>query len=280
MYKITAAIITHNEERKIERCLKSLAWADEIVVIDSFSDDLTTEICKRYTNNVYQHVWPNDYAEQRSRAHWYASHDWVLFLDADEVVTKGLRDEILGLFSTEPGADAYGIPRKEYFGGKWIKAGGWYPQYKTILYRKSLGEWVNPIHEKFVSHGRTAYLKNPILHDGYGNFKIFMDKFNQYSSYEAMRTFREGRRKRFSLVKALFKPVERFWGRFVRHRGYRDGMHGFYMALVVALNYLLQEFKFYEHLYEQRNKESWDRVFLEEAVGADEKRMRDEKKTS
>ena len=268
MPKITAAIITLNEEKRIERCLRSLDWVDEIVVIDSFSSDRTVEICRRYTDKVYQHAWPNNYSEQKSRAHQYAANDWILFIDADEVVTRALRDEIMDLFQKGPATDAFGIPRREYFGGRWIKAGGWYPQHKTILYRKSMGEWVNPIHEKFEIRGNRGYLKNPILHDGYGNFKTFMDKFNLYSSIEAERTFREGRRTRFSLVKALFKPIERFYGRFIRHQGYKDGMHGFYMAAVIAFNYFLQELKFYERLYEKRRRENWDAVYREEAVGS------------
>jgi glycosyltransferase involved in cell wall biosynthesis len=169
MPKITAAIITLNEEKRIERCLRSLDWVDEIVVIDSFSADRTVEVCRRYTGKVYQHAWPNNYSEQKSRAHQYAANDWILFIDADEVVTRALRDEIVDLFQKGPDADAFGIPRREYFGGRWIKAGGWYPQHKTILYRKSMGEWVNPIHEKFEVRGNRGYLKNPILHDGYGS---------------------------------------------------------------------------------------------------------------
>jgi glycosyltransferase involved in cell wall biosynthesis len=242
---------------------------DEIVVIDSFSTDRTLDICRCFTQKVVQHPWPNDYSVQRTRAHQYATNDWILFIDADEVVTKGLRDEIVALFDQGPGADAYGIPRREYFGGKWIEAGGWYPQYKTILYRKSKGEWVNPVHEKFVVRGRQGQLKNPILHDGYGNFAVFLDKFNHYSSIEADRTFREGRRRKFSPAKALFKPLERFYGRFIKHKGYRDGWHGFYMAAVIAFNYFLQEFKFYELVYERENKGNWDAVYRRDAVGSD-----------
>jgi glycosyltransferase involved in cell wall biosynthesis len=272
MQKITAAIITYNEEKKIERCLKSLDWVDEIVVIDSFSSDRTVEICLRYTKKVFQHAWPNDYSEQRTRSHQYAANDWILFLDADEVVTKGLRDEVIAVLSGVPSADAFAIPRREFFGGRWIKAGGWYPQYKTILYRKSRGRWVEPIHEKFVTDGKTDRLLNPILHDGYGDFKTFMDKFNAYSSIEAERTFREGRRTKFSLPKALMKPCERFIGRYIKHQGYKDGLHGFFMAAVIAFNYFLHEFKFYERLYERQRTEDWDDVYRKEAVGAKDKK--------
>ena len=86
---------------------------------------------------------------------------------------------------------------------------------------------------------------------------------------EAERTFREARRTKFSLLKALFKPLERFYGRFIRHRGYKDGVHGFYMAAVIAFNYFLSELKFYERLYEEQNQENWDAVYRREAAGAD-----------
>ena len=92
--KITAVVITFNEEQKIERCLRSMSWVDEIVVVDSFSTDRTVELCKQFTDRIYQHPWPHSSSEQRKVADRYASNDWVLALDADEVVTIGLRDEI------------------------------------------------------------------------------------------------------------------------------------------------------------------------------------------
>ncbi len=265
--KISAVIITFNEEKKIERCLKSLNWVDEIVVVDSFSTDRTVNICRTYTDKVFQHPWPGSYAQQRNIATRHASQDWVLSLDADEIVTTDLRDEILDILAKGPGADLYHVPRREFFGGKWIEAGGWYPQYKTNLYRKSLGEWVSPVHEKFVSRGREGHLKNPLLHDGYGDFALFMTKFNHYSSVEADRSY--GQRK-FSLLKMLFSPLERFFGRFIRHGGYRDGLHGFYMAAVIAINYFLREMKLYEREYRDKHKDDWERIYRETAVGGNQ----------
>ena len=164
--RISAIVITFNEEQKIERCLKSMEWVDEIIIVDSFSTDRTVEICKRYTEKVYQHPWPHSFSAQRAVAVSYATNDWILALDADEVVTAALRDS-RRFFESRPAADLFMIPRKEYFAGKWIEAGGWYPQYKTILYRKSMGEWTGLIHMKVITRGTTGYLNNPILHDGY-----------------------------------------------------------------------------------------------------------------
>ena len=157
------------------------------------------------------------------------------------------------------------IPRREYFAGRWIKAGGWYPQYKTILYRRSMGEWIGPIHLKVITRGTIAYLNNPILHDGYTTFKVFMDKFNYYSTIESEGDY-ANHHKRFSLFRALFKPLERFFGRFIRHRGYQDGMHGFFMAAVIGINYFLRELKLFEYQYRDQRRESWDKEYQKTGV--------------
>lgn len=265
--KLSAVIITFNEEKKIDRCLRSLNWVDEIVVVDSFSTDRTFEICRRYTDKVYQHPWPHSSSEQRKIADQYASNDWILALDADEVVTTALRDEIRRIFRNESAVDVFYIPRREYFAGKWIKAGGWYPQYKSILYRKSRGQWSGPIHLKFITTGATSYLSNPILHDGYVSYRILMDKFNYYSTIEADVEFTV-RHKKFSFWTLFFKPWERFFGRFIKNKGYKDGIHGLYMAAVVAINYFLREMKIFENYYMSRHVDTWESTYRNLAVGA------------
>lgn len=268
--KIAAVIITFNEQKKIERCLRSLNWVDEIIIVDSFSTDSTVEICKRYTDRIYQHPWPHSYSRQREIAAGYASHDWVLSIDADEVVTRDLRDEIVHVLTGTTPMDAFRIPRREFFAGRWITAGGWYPQYKTILFRRSKGRWEKPIHEEFIVQGKLGFLQHPILHDGYGDFRLLMEKFNHYSSIEADRRYNEMRPRKIGLFRVLFKPLERFYGRFIRHRGYRDGLHGFYMAAVIAINYFLIEMKVYELQYRNQHGEDWERVYRSSAAGADD----------
>lgn len=268
--KISAVVITFNEETRIERCLQSINWVDEIVVVDSYSTDRTVEICRRYTDKVFQLPWPGSTAKKRKISDQYAAHDWILALDADEVVTKGLRDEITASFEKDLDVAAFGIPRQEYLSGRFITAGGWLPQYKFILYRKSMGEWGGgPVHLKFITPGKTGFFKNPILHDGAPNFKIFMDKFNHYSSVEADADVTQGHKK-FSLRRAILKPLERFFGRFVLQRGYRDGIHGFFMAAVIGLNYFLRELKIYERHYMKNHQKKWDEVYREIAVHKDE----------
>jgi glycosyltransferase involved in cell wall biosynthesis len=267
--KISAVVITFNEEAKIERCLQSVGWVDEILVVDSYSTDRTVELCRRYTDKVIQLPWPGSTAKKREISDKHASHDWILALDADEVVTKELRDEIVTTFKSETAVAAFGIPRLEYLSGRFILAGGWYPQYKFILYRKSLGAWGGgPVHLKFLTSGKTDFLKGPILHDGAPSFKIFMDKFNHYSSVEANTDAVQNGRK-FNLWRAFFKPLERFFGRFVLQRGYRDGIHGFFMAAVIGLNYFLREMKIYEIHYLKKHQQKWDEVYKSIAVHKD-----------
>jgi hypothetical protein len=111
--------------------------------------------------------------------------------------------------------------------------------------------------------------RDPILHDGFGDLRTFMDKFNAYNSIGAERNFREGKRTKFSPAKTLTKPCDRFIGRYIKYRGYKDSLHGFFMAAVIAFNYYLYEFKFYERLYRKQRRENWDDVYRQEAVGGD-----------
>ena len=267
--KISAVVITFNEELKIERCLQSISWLDEIVVVDSYSTDQTVDICRQYTDKVYQIPWPGSTEQKRKISDQYASNDWILALDADEVVTKDLRDEIVATFKKEPEETVFGIPRQEYLSGKFITAGGRYPQHKGILYRKSAGEWGGgPVHLKFISRGKMGFFKGPILHDGAPSFKIFMDKFNYYSSVEADAAVTRDSKK-FSLWRMIFKPIERFFSRFVLQHGYRDGLHGFFMAAVIGLNYFLREMKIYELHYMEKHQKKWDEVYQSRAVHKD-----------
>jgi len=267
---ISVVVITYNEEKKIERCLRSLSsWTDEIVVVDSFSTDRTVDLCRKYGARVYQHAWPNDYSLQRNRAISYAQNDWVLSLDADEVVTKSLRDEILALLANGPEADAYGIPRQEFFSGRWLASDHFSPQYKVIFYRKSLGTWEYALHERFITRGTTKYLNSPILHDGIGDFQIFIHKINAASSLEAERDVKNDHKK-FNMIRLFSKPVERFYGRFIRHHGYKDGIHGLFLACAVALTYFLREFKIYEMNYvAKKQNEEWNKRYREMAVDSD-----------
>jgi glycosyltransferase involved in cell wall biosynthesis len=137
---LSVAIITHNEENNIRETLESIKWADEIVVVDSFSTDRTQEICRKYTDKVHSLTW-NGFSSQKNRAVSLTTNPWVLVIDADERVTDGLRDEIITLLKSSPAEDGFFVPRKNYFGNKWIKHGGWWPDYSMRLFKREKGSF-------------------------------------------------------------------------------------------------------------------------------------------
>ncbi len=161
--KVSAVIICYNEEDNILRCLNSLVWTDEIVVVDSFSTDRTIVLCKKHTGEVYQKKWPG-IVRQREHAISLAKNEWVLAIDADEAATRELRDEILSKLSEDKNEnDGYYMKRHSFYLGRWINHGGWYPDYKLRLFRKDKvyvgGE--NP-HEKCFVNGKTQWRGRPL----------------------------------------------------------------------------------------------------------------------
>ncbi len=161
---LSVAIITHNEEDNIRDALESVKWADEIVVVDSFSTDRTQVICREYTDRVYSVEWTG-FSEQKNRAVSMTRYPWVFVLDADERITETLRDEIIALLRKSPAVDGYFVPRKNYFGNRWIRHGGWWPDYTLRLFRREKGLFeMREVHEAVKLNGNTGRLKNPIEH--------------------------------------------------------------------------------------------------------------------
>lgn len=245
---LSAVIITKNEEKNIIRCIKSISFADEIIVFDSESTDKTVKIAKELGAKVIIHPWTGNYSEQRNLADKYASNEWILQIDADEVVSDELKEELINFLASEQTYEVGAIPRKEFFINKWIEYGGWYPQYKIRLYKKGSGYWTGRVHENYKTNKKVFYFKNPILHYSYLTIEIFLDKFNKYSSYDAQEAVVKN--EKFSMIKLFFQPIERFIGRYFFKKGYKDGFHGFICAFVIALNYFLRQIK----IWEIRNK--------------------------
>lgn len=243
---LTVLILTNNERNRIRECIASARFAREIVVVDSGSTDGTPAVARELGAKVALAPWPGDFSVQRNRAEGFAAHDWILQLDADERVTPELSVEIREflrgpLHETHPSAR---MPRKEIIFGKWARHGGWYPQYKLRLYRKGAGSWAGRVHERYETNGPVHTFANAIVHDSYREIAVFVEKFNRYSTIDAEEDFAAGRK--FRLHKLLLVPLERFFGRYVRHRGYRDGLHGFVLASLIALNYFLRHLKLWE----------------------------------
>jgi len=253
---ICVVILTRNEASVIERCITSVPFARKILVLDSGSSDDTCKIARNLGAQVIYHEWPGDFSRQRNIADSYVDCPWIFHLDADETVTSEMAAEIKQFFASGD-FEKFGVgrfPRKELIFGRWIEHGGWYPQHKPRLYRKGAGYWMSKVHEHLEVEGEVHTFTAPILHDSYRDVHTFIEKFNRYSSLDAEIAFAEG--KHFSLLKLFFQPMERFLGRYIIHKGYRDGFHGFVIASLIGLNYFMRYLKLWEKEYRTRSNDN------------------------
>jgi len=226
---VSVAIITKDEEQNIEDALKSVSDASEIVVVDSFSADATVEICKRYTDKIYQHEWQG-FARQKQTAVDYCKGQWVLILDADERVSHELKEEIIEAVKNTGTAGFY-ISRKNYFLGEWIRHSGWWPDNTLRLFQKDRGR-LEPreVHEKVVVDGKADFLKNPLDHFTYRSISDFIQRLDKYSSLAA----REIKKKsgRAGLFKLTINPVATFIKMYFLRCGFLDGKKGLVLAML------------------------------------------------
>lgn len=205
---ISACIITLNEEDKIEACLKSLSFTDEIIIVDSGSTDKTLEIAEKYRARVYIREFDN-YVNQKNYCLSLAKNDWILSLDADEVVPIALKKEILSMSSAFlEEYDGFSVPRLTYYLGKWIYHGGWYPNRQVRLFRKTRGKFSGLlVHEKVLLDGKTGSLQRPLHHYSYKNISDHLKYIDRYSSLAAKEKFESGKSSGviLSISKALWK---------------------------------------------------------------------------
>ena len=249
--KISACIITHNEEDNIRRCLESVAWCDEIVVVDSFSDDETVEICREYTDKIYQHEWLG-YIGQRNLIREMAVGPWVLFLDADEEVSPALRDEILTEFRTNDRETVgYQFPRQVFYLGRWIRHGEWYPDIKLRLFFREKGRSAGQEpHDHVVVQGKVKTLQSPLWHYTYRDLFDHINTMNRFSGISAEAMFREG--KRFRWVDFLVRPVWRFLKAYLFKGGILDGRRGFLIAVISSVGVAMKYAKLWEQTLKQQ----------------------------
>jgi glycosyltransferase involved in cell wall biosynthesis len=243
--KITAIVITFNEEANIARALASLAWADEIIVVDSESRDRTAEIARRFTERVIVRPWPS-YSAQKNFAAAEASHDWVFSLDADEEVSEPLRRELESLKQAEAMAAAgYEMPRLTFYLGRWIRHSGWYPDWKLRLYDRRRAQWVGDyVHEGVEVDGAVARLAGDLLHFTVSDASTHHLRLDRYTTLAAEQARAQG--KRASLGSLIFSPPLTFIRSYVFRLGFLDGLQGYAIARFAAHYAFLKNLKLWE----------------------------------
>lgn len=242
---VSVAIITRNEEKKIREALESVKDFEEIVIVDSFSDDRTVEICRNYTDRIFQIEW-RGYSEQKSLAISKTTLNWVLVIDADERVTEELKKEIMEKIKDQT-ISGYYIPRKNFFLGKWIKHCGWWPDYTLRLFQRQTGRLDRRlVHEKIVVNGKTDYLREPLLHYTYESIEEFIEKMQKYSTLSALDFIGQNPSKFKVLLKLFFSPPFTFFKMFIIRKGFLDGQRGLILSLLYSFHSFLKYAKSWE----------------------------------
>ncbi|XOV66190.1 MAG: glycosyltransferase family 2 protein [Fluviicola sp.] len=251
--KISATIITLNEERNIGRCIQSLEGvADEIIVLDSFSTDRTKEICEQAGVRFEQRQWEG-YSASKNHLNSLAQFDYILSLDADEALDKDLQNAIREV-KNEENPQVYAVNRITNYCGKWIKHGGWYPDIKVRLFPKEGSNWVGAhVHEEleYPSDLKERLLQGHLEHYSYYSFKEHRERADKYSSLTAAKFYEQG--KRVGALKPYLSAIGRFIGMYFVKKGFMDGRMGFKIAWISAQSNV---FKYKELLRLQRDNAS------------------------
>jgi len=253
--KISVVISAYNEEKIIEDCLKSVKFADEIIFLDNSSTDGTAKIAEKYTSKIFkQDNNPFSIDLQKNIGFEKAKNEWILSIDADERVSPELREEIGEILDEKPSAishppageagqpsadiNGYLIPRKNIIFGKWIQHTGWYPDPQLRLFKKGKGRFEEKyVHAPLNLQGEAEQLKNHIIHENYQNIEQFVQKTTAYARNEASRKIEEGYL--FSPIDAIRFPFNEFLSRFFAREGYKDGLYGFMLSMLMAFYHFL-----------------------------------------
>jgi glycosyltransferase involved in cell wall biosynthesis len=244
MRRLSAAVITWNEEERLRACLESVAWADEIIVVDAESTDKTVQVAREFTDRIWVRPWPG-FVAQKNFALDQAAGEWVLSLDADEQVTPDLRREIEVVLAQGGPCDGYAIPRKNFFWGVWVRHGRLYPDYQRRLFRRGRGRFLERlVHESVEIQGTVGRFESPLLHHSYRNLDEFLQRSNRYSTLAAEEWIRRG--VRVSPADLVFRPLGRFLSMYLLHLGFLDGWRGFLLAGLYAHYVFLRTAKVWE----------------------------------
>ena len=254
--KLSVIVTTFNEEINVAECLESVLWADEILLVDSFSTDRTVEIAGRYPITVLQRQYFGS-AAQKNWALDRVQNDWVLIIDADERVPEKLAREILTVLATEPPANGFYIRRLNVFIDKVIRHSGWSTDKVVRLFRKDKGRYPNRrVHADLEIEGAVPVLRNSFLHYTFRTFEQYFPKFLNYAEWGAAQAFRDGRRAGF--VELVMRPWWRFIRTYFLQLGFLDGVHGFVLCVLQAFGSFLKYARLWEYGIRSRRGEKID----------------------
>ena len=246
MESLSVAIITRNEASNIRDCLESVAWADEIVVVDHFSEDGTADIARDFGAQVFQEPW-HGFAAQKNIALERARGPWILSLDADERVSPPLREEISAALGRNRVIQGYYISRRNFFRGKWIRHGGWFPDYTLRLFLKDAGKFQErDVHERVVVTGRAEHLKHHLDHYTYRSVSDYLLRMDRYSRLAARELQKRGMS--FSWTSSTLRPLFTFLKMYVLKRGFMDGREGLFLATSYAYYTFLKYWRVLEDI--------------------------------
>jgi glycosyltransferase involved in cell wall biosynthesis len=230
--RISATIVTLNEERNLPRALESLTCVDEIVVVDSGSTDRTVEIARTYGARVIEQSWLG-YAAQKNFAATAAANDWVLAIDADESLSELLQAEIMALRQTDPHVPGFRFPRRAQYLGGWINHSGWYPDAKVRLYDRRRGRWVGDyVHESVRVDGAPGELTGNLHHFTCASLEEHRRTMDRYTTLAAEELRAQGRRS--TALRLLLSPPATFLKTYLLQQGFRDGYRGYLIAKMAA----------------------------------------------
>lgn len=241
---ISVIVLTKNEEKRIAQCLDSVKWADEIIVVDDESSDETIKIAMQFTDRIFVKKMDVE-GKHRNWAYSQSRNRWVLSLDADEIVTPELKEEIKTILSNNPGENGFTIPRRNYIGDYWVRYGGWYPSAQLKLFKKDKFRYEEvTVHPRAFMDDPCGHLKSDIIHYSYRDLEDFLNKLNNQTSREAEKWFNQ--KKPMRMIRFIRRAIDRFFRSYVGKKGWKDGFIGFAVAFFAGLYQFISYLKYCE----------------------------------
>lgn len=243
--KLSVLIPTFNCETSIRQTLESIKWADEIIIVDSFSTDNTSLIAKEYTEHIYKKEYLNS-AHQKNNSIKNCNGEWIFQIDSDETLDVTAEEVIReAIQNANDEIDCFKMPRKNHVLGKWVKHGGLYPDWEYRLFRKDKGRWLEKeVHSRIVVPGKIEELDLQIIHQGMPNISKQLGNLNRYTRYEADEL--KNRKIKFSTIRWVLSPPFIFLKKYILQQGFRDGWRGFFLAVYSSIYVFLSHAKLKE----------------------------------